>query len=167
MKNAVQRIQELAEREISNDELQASNDVLQRQKVAIFIVAYNAERHLEELIARIPATLFPGFAEVFVIDDNSTDRTYDLANRIRSDSHSNISVYRTPFNRGYGGNQKLGYLYCVKNDFDIVVLLHGDGQYPPEYISRILAPFQEQDVDAVFASRMLNKTQALHGGTSL
>lgn len=168
MKNVVQRIQELAEREISTDELQASDDVLRAQKVAIFIVAYNAERHLEQLVARIPSRLFPRFTEVFVIDDNSSDQTYDLANRIRSDySHCNIRAYRTPFNRGYGGNQKLGYLYCVKNDFDIVVLLHGDGQYPPEYISRILAPFQDQEVDAVFASRMLNKKQALQGGMPL
>ncbi len=165
MKTVAQRMRNLAEREISNEELQATNDVLSTQKVAIFIVAYNAERHLEGLIDRIPSTLFDRFTEIFVIDDNSTDKTYDVANRIRSNyADSNIKVYRTPFNRGYGGNQKLGYLYCIKNKFDIVVLLHGDGQYPPEYISRILAPFKEPDVDAVFASRMLNKKQALQGG---
>ncbi|MGH9858325.1 MAG: methyltransferase domain-containing protein, partial [Acidobacteriota bacterium] len=71
------------------------------------------------------------------------------------------------FNRGYGGNQKLGYLYCVKNNFDIVVLLHGDGQYPPEYLERILAPFDNENVDAVLASRMLHKKHALEGGMPL
>ncbi|MCI0416519.1 bifunctional glycosyltransferase/class I SAM-dependent methyltransferase [bacterium] len=165
MRDVLQRMRELAEREISTGELQAINDILNTQKVAIFIVAYNAERHLEQLIDRIPSALFSRFAEIFIIDDKSTDRTYDVANRISSKySDSNMKVYRTPFNRGYGGNQKLGYLYSIKKNFDIVVLLHGDGQYPPEYIPRILAPFKEREVDAVFASRMLNKKQALQGG---
>jgi glycosyltransferase involved in cell wall biosynthesis len=168
MKDPSVRIRELASRNITNAEQSAAAALLKRRKVAVFIVAYNAERHLEELIGRIPEELFTQFAEIFVIDDSSTDATYDVANRIRQKYFSdNFRVYRTPFNRGYGGNQKLGYLYCIKNNFDIVVLLHGDGQYPPEYLERILAPFENENVDAVFASRMLHKKQALEGGMPL
>ena len=49
-------------------------------------------------------------------------------------SHSafKITVLRTPENQGYGGNQKLGYRYAIENGFDIVALVHGDGQYAPE-----------------------------------
>ena len=43
-----------------------------------------------------------------------------------------ITVLRTPENQGYGGNQKLGYRYAIDNGFDIVALVHGDGQYAPE-----------------------------------
>lgn len=74
-----------------------------------------------------------------------------------------FKVYRTPFNRGYGGNQKLGYLYCIEKGYDFVVLLHGDGQYAPEYLPRVLAAFDET-TDAVFASRMIDKRMALRGG---
>ena len=35
-------------------------------------------------------------------------------------------------NQGYGGNQKLGYRYAIDHGFDIVALVHGDGQYAPE-----------------------------------
>jgi glycosyltransferase involved in cell wall biosynthesis len=127
-------------------------------------VAYNAEAHLESLIERIPNDLMPYFAEIFVIDDSSSDTTFEVADRIiRKYPAFNITAYRTPFNRGYGGNQKLGYLYCIEKGHEIVVLLHGDGQYAPEYLPRVLAKFKENP-DAVFASRMLHKKQALKGG---
>ena len=168
MKDPLDRIRQLASQDLSRAEEAAAAEVLKSHRVVIFVVAYNAERHLERLIARIPTDLFSRFVEIFVIDDSSTDATYDVATRIGTKfARSNFRVYRTPFNRGYGGNQKLGYLYCVKNNFDIVVLLHGDGQYPPEYLARILAPFQDEKIDAVFASRMLQKKQALSGGMPL
>ena len=153
--------------DISIEEWSRSLEILKSNKVAIFIVAYNAERHLESLIKRIPEQLLPLFAEIFIIDDSSSDLTYDVATRIKERyHHCNINVYRTPFNRGYGGNQKLGYLYCIEKNYDLVVLLHGDGQYAPEYLPKVLAAFQD-DTDAVFASRMINKTEALKGGMPL
>src|SRR4030067_902345 len=132
------------ENDISEEEWFDSIEILKSKKVAIFIVAYNAERHLESLIERIPEQLLPLFAEIFIIDDSSSDLTYDVATRIKERyHHCNISVYRTPFNRGYGGNQKLGYLYCIEKKYDIVILLHGDGQYAPEYLPKVLSAFNE------------------------
>lgn len=163
-KPTIEKIQSLAEKEITAEERQTAVDLLTKCRVAIFIVAYNAERQLESVIGRIPGEVIDGVAEIFIIDDSSTDKTYELANRIKKKhAHLPFNVYRTPFNRGYGGNQKLGYLYCVEKAYDIVILLHGDGQYAPEYLPKIVAAFRE-DPDAVFASRMMNKKRALQGG---
>jgi glycosyltransferase involved in cell wall biosynthesis len=156
-----------AENDISTEEWSRSIGILNSEKVVIFIVAYNAERHLESLVERIPKQLLPLITEIIIIDDSSTDLTYKVATHIKEIHHyKHFNVYRTPFNRGYGGNQKLGYLYCIENGYNIVVLLHGDGQYAPEYLPKILAAFNE-DTDAVFASRMINKTEALKGGMPL
>ncbi|HEY4490676.1 MAG TPA: glycosyltransferase, partial [Acidobacteriota bacterium] len=89
---------------------------------------------------------------------------FEIASRLKQKYEGyNLTVYRTPFNRGYGGNQKLGYLYCIDKSYDIVILLHGDGQYAPEFIPKVLAAFDEQ-TDAVLASRMMRKRMALKGG---
>lgn len=163
----IARIKDLATQEISAREWNSALSILQTRKVAIFIVAYNAERHLRDLMSRIPVEMLPHFSEIFVIDDSSQDSTFSVAQEIRDTySEFNIRVYRTPYNRGYGGNQKLGYLYSIEQDHDIVVLLHGDGQYAPEYLPKVLAAF-EGDPDAVFASRMLQKRRALEGGMPL
>jgi len=161
------RIQSQARHDISEQEWAASREMLRLKKIALFIVAYNAEKHLDSLIERIPEEVRPLFAEIFIIDDSSTDLTYEVARKIKDKyNNCNINIYRTPFNRGYGGNQKLGYIYCLKKNYDIVILLHGDGQYAPEYIPKILAAFDE-NTDAVFASRMVHKTSALRGGMPL
>jgi len=44
------------------------------------------------------------------------------------------------------------------------VLLHGDGQYPPEKISEMIQPIAAGECDACFGSRMINKSEALKGG---
>ncbi|OFZ52118.1 MAG: hypothetical protein A2428_02540, partial [Bdellovibrionales bacterium RIFOXYC1_FULL_54_43] len=161
------RIQELAKIEISEAERHRAQEVLTSQKVAVFIVAYNAEKKLEAVFDRIPAEIRDRFAEIFVIDDSSQDRTHEVAQKVKLKYPStNIQAYRTPFNRGYGGNQKLGYLYSLEKAYDIVILLHGDGQYAPEYLPRVIAGFAD-GADAVFASRMMNKTSALKGGMPL
>ena len=71
-----------------------------------------------------------------------------------------ITVLRTPENQGYGGNQKLGYRYAIDNGFDVVALVHGDGQYAPEKLPALLAPLLAGKADAVFGSRMIDKRAA-------
>ncbi|HOK41496.1 MAG TPA: glycosyltransferase [bacterium] len=163
----IEYIKKLAEKEITDAEKKKAKEFLQNNKVVVFIVAYNAERHLEQVINRIPEDIAPLFTEILIIDDSSTDATYEIGKKIMSKFPAyKIHTYRTPFNRGYGGNQKLGYLYCIKKNYDYVILLHGDGQYAPEYLPKILSAF-DNETDAVFASRMLNKKQALAGGMPL
>ncbi len=140
---------------------------LQNNKVAVFIVAYNAENFLHSVVERIPKWIISKFVEIFVIDDCSCDSTFNVALQLKKDYPGLLlNVYRTPFNRGYGGNQKLGYLYCIEKGYDYVILLHGDGQYAPEYLPIVLASFDDT-TDAVFASRMINKKMALKGGMPL
>src|SRR3954471_17777755 len=103
------------------------------KRLLIFVVAYNAETTIEKVLSRIPASLHHRDVEVLIIDDSSTDDTFLNGLRYQQ-AHSalKITVLRTPQNQGYGGNQKLGYRYAIDNGFDVVALVHGDGQYAPE-----------------------------------
>jgi glycosyltransferase involved in cell wall biosynthesis len=134
-------------------------------RVLVFVVAYEAADKLASVLERITAGDIA--YEVLVIDDASTDRTFEVALE-SADSHPlDVTVFATPENQGYGGNQKLGYAYAIRNDFDFVVLLHGDGQYAPEKIPELLAPLRSGDADAVFGSRMMDKGAAVAGGMPL
>jgi len=116
----------LARFPLDEDAVTAAAEVLTRTKVAIFIVAFQAEHFIASVLDRIPPRLRDLFSEILVIDDSSSDLTYETARRAaeRMGFH-NVTVLQTPFNRGYGGNQKLGYLHAIKQGFDYVVLLHG------------------------------------------
>jgi len=151
---------------LSDTEWARGLDVARSQRVAVFVVAYNAEAHIRETLGRIPESLLPHLASVYVIDDKSVDRTIEAARRLEARIPA-LEVFTTPVNQGYGGNQKLGFSYAIRRGFDVVVLLHGDGQYAPEVLPRILGPFADPDTAAVFGSRMMTRGGARRGGMPL
>jgi glycosyltransferase involved in cell wall biosynthesis len=138
-----------------------------RCKVLVFVVAYQAESTLAGVLNRIPPLPRDVDAEVLVIDDSSSDRTFEVGLRSGIDSGMRVTVLSNPTNHGYGGNQKLGYAYAIRNGFDVVVLLHGDGQYAPERIPGLLEPLMDGSADAVFGSRMMVAGAARRGGMPL
>jgi glycosyltransferase involved in cell wall biosynthesis len=133
-------------------------------RALIFVVAYNAESHLESVFRRIPYDRLPAGCELIVIDDASPDRTFKVGQRAADSCPIPVRVLKNPKNLGYGGNQKLGYEIAINEGFDAVVLLHGDGQYAPELLDEMLAPIQNDGADVVLGSRMLRKQDALSGG---
>lgn len=137
-----------------------------KKKLLIFIVAYNAENHIESVLNRIPTKVLDFYDyEILIIDDSSKDKTFEIAHKYQDFNKGvNLKILFNPINQGYGGNQKLGYEYAIKNNFEVVVLLHGDGQYAPEIIDDIISPIFSKEADAVFGSRMLIKGNALKGG---
>ena len=99
-----------------------------------------------------------------VFDDHSDDSTYLVGLGYRQvASDLPLEVIRHPQNLGYGGNQKAGYRRAVELGLDIVVLLHGDGQYAPELLPEIVAPLERGECDAVFGSRMLDPRRGPEG----
>ena len=78
-----------------------------------------------------------------------------------------VEVRRNPQNLGYGGNQKAGYRRAIELGLDIIVLLHGDGQYAPELLPEMIAPLERNECDAVFGSRMMVDGAARKGGMPL
>ena len=133
-------------------------------KIGILVVAYNAESTIESTLKRIPQEFVSEIYSILISDDRSRDLTSARASKFADNSRLPIQVVSQPINLGYGGNQKFGYSWAIKNDWDVVVLLHADGQYAPEFLAQILKPLIEDNADAVFGSRMLNKRDALKGG---
>jgi glycosyltransferase involved in cell wall biosynthesis len=137
------------------------------KKLLILITAYNVENFIEKVIGRIPHNLLNAKYnyQILIIDDNSKDKTKEEIKKIKFENNQiKIKCLFNKSNQGYGGNQKIGYRYAIKNQFDYVLLLHGDGQYAPEKILDMLLPLETLDCDAVQGSRMINKLNALKGG---
>lgn len=138
-------------------------------RLLIFVIAYYAESTLRRVLERIPAPVFQAYdCEVLVVDDASEDRTFEIG-REYQENHPDIrmTVLRNEHNQGYGGNQKVGYAYALAEGFDFVAMVHGDGQYAPEELPRLLEPLHAGKADAVFGSRMMSRFGALKGGMPL
>jgi glycosyltransferase involved in cell wall biosynthesis len=134
------------------------------KKIGILVVAYNAENTLRGVLQRIPSAVSEKIQEIFVFDDASQDKTPEVAVQCQTELHDGkLSFYRNPVNLMYGGNQRKGYQYAIEKGLDIVVLLHGDGQYAPEVMQNLLTPLENGQADMVMGSRMMEKGAALRG----
>ena len=124
---------------------------------------------MKSVLERIPRSVFKEYeCEILIVDDASHDRTQDIGHAYRK-QHPDIAitVLRNEFNQGYGGNQKVGYTFAIREEFNFVAMLHGDAQYAPEELPNLIAPLRDGRADAVFGSRMMRPVDALRGGMPL
>ena len=137
------------------------------EKLLIYVVAFNHEKFIEKVLERIDKKIFDKFdTEILVNDDSSEDNTLRILKNYEQKITSEkcrFKILSNPQNLGYGGNQKIGYHYAIKYNFDYVALLHGDGQYAPELLEELIDEMKTKKAMAVFGSRMINKSGALKG----
>ena len=142
-----------------------------KKKLLIYIVAFNHEKFIEKVLDKIDNKIFEKYqTEILVNDDSSQDETLKIINDYKNqniDKNCKITILSNPDNLGYGGNQKIGYYYAIKNQYDFVALVHGDGQYAPELLDNLIEDMSQKNADAVLGSRMLIKGGALKGGMPL
>lgn len=137
-------------------------------RIGILVVAYNAESTLASVLDRVPESFRPRISEIFICDDASADSTYLVGLGYKQENADlPLNVIRHPENLGYGGNQKAGYRMAIDQGLDIIVMLHGDGQYAPECLPEIVAPLERGEADCVMGSRMMIPGDARKGGMPL
>lgn len=142
---------------------------INKTRIGILVVAYNAVTTLTEVLNKIPSDVLNEIEEIVVFDDASHDDTYILAQGYKVVKKlENLHIFKNPKNLGYGGNQKQGFKYFIDKGFDVIVLLHGDGQYAPEIIKNIYQPIVDGKADIVFGSRITKEYGGpLKGGMPL
>ena len=118
-------------------------------KVAIIIPAYNEAGIIGEVIQSVQQALPE--STIVVIDDGSTDNTYEKAKEI------GVIAIKLVVNLGIGGAVQTGYLYAFQNDFDFAIQVDGDGQHDPQYLSKILEPLIAGKADLIIGSRYIDK----------
>lgn len=109
------------------------------QSITVIIPCLNEEQGIERILRRMPDFV----DEVIVVDNNSTDRTSDVAATLGA------KVIREEV-RGYGRSYKKGFANAKG---EIIVTLDGDHSYPVDAISYLLEAFLHLEVDFLNASR--------------
>jgi glycosyltransferase involved in cell wall biosynthesis len=131
--------------------------MVQGKKLTVVLPAYNAEQTLERTYHEIPRDIVD---TILVVDDNSRDKTVELAKRL------GLKVIVHPQNKGYGGNQKTCYQDALDEGSDIIIMLHPDYQYTPLLIPCMAHMLASGLYDVVLGSRILGG-RAMQGGMPL
>ena len=136
-----------------------------KSKILIFIITYNASFRVLDLIKKIPFDYLKKHDfKVLISDDKSNDDTINYINKGKNFLKNKLLVKINSENVGYGANIKRCIKFAYKKNYDYVAMLHGDNQYNPKYIVKMLKILmKESDVSAVSGSRMSKKINALKG----
>ncbi len=95
-------------------------------------------------------------SEIFVLDNASTDDTVEaVRSRLARGLSFPVQVYRNPQNVGYGGSQKRAYAHALRCGYDVVVMLHGDGQYPSHQVPKLVHSLSTSAAGMAYGSRLL------------
>lgn len=115
-------------------------------KILVMIPALNEENSITSVVGDVKAAL--PTASVLVVDDGSTDNTAENAEK------AGALLLRLPFNLGIGGAVQSGYLFAMRNGYDIAVQIDGDGQHDPAFIPDMLTRLADSDL--VIGSRFIS-----------
>jgi glycosyltransferase involved in cell wall biosynthesis len=108
-------------------------------KISVVIPCYNEQEGVRHVISALPKSV----DEIVVVDNNSTDRTAEVAASLGA-------RVVTEKRRGYGAAYKAGLPAATG---DITVTMDGDGSYPTEQIEEVVGYLADKDLDFVSASR--------------
>lgn len=118
-------------------------------KIAVVIPAYQAERQIAGVLRSIPKWV----SHIIVVDDGSTDQTYQNAAAVED---SRIQITAHPRNRGVGAAMVTGYRLAEKTSCDIFVKMDGDGQMSAEDLPKILEPLLRGRADYAKGNRFVD-----------
>lgn len=121
--------------------------------VAVIIPCYRVTQHIVDVLSRIG----PECHRIFVVDDCCPDHSGDFVEENCHDPR--ISVVRNQQNLGVGGAVMAGYKAAMAQGADILVKIDGDGQMPPELISRFISPIVEKRADYTKGNRFYDLRQ--------
>jgi len=113
----------------------------------VIIPAYNEAGSITDVIEHVHISVPQ--ADVVVVDDGSTDATAQLAGQ------AGAMLLRLPVNLGIGGAVQTGYRFAVRQGYDWIARLDGDGQHDPAQIAALTEPIRAGRADVVIGSRYL------------
>ncbi len=113
------------------------------KKVIAVIPAYNEEKSIAGVVLNTKKYV----DKVLVIDDGSTDNTYENSKNVGA------IVIKQIINRGAGAATWTGIQAALKIEADIIVTIDADGQHLPSDIPRLIKPILENEADVVIGSR--------------
>lgn len=131
---------------------------MEKVKYSIVIPLYNEEETLPILIARLQKIMdsLDGPAEVVMVDDGSTDRSFELAKDTRM-ADPRFKLVR--FSRNFGHQLAITAGMDAASG-DAVIIMDADLQDPPEVILDMIAKWQEGH-EVVYARRARREGERL------
>src|SRR3989338_4067620 len=130
-----------------------------KKDISIVIPTYNEKENIQKLIPDIEKVLSSNNigGEIVIIDDNSPDGTWKLAENLNKE-YKNIKVIRRGKKEGVGSARRLGFSLASKG---VIISMEGDNTHNPKYIPKFVQEI-EKGADLVIGSRYLKDSKIIN-----
>jgi dolichol-phosphate mannosyltransferase len=99
------------------------------KRVLVFIPMYNCEKQIGRVVGQFDLKTQAMFSEMIIIDNGSKNGSLDAAKHAASQlTQLKCRIFKNDDNYSLGGSHKVAFNYAIKNNFDYLVVLHGDDQ---------------------------------------
>ena len=121
---------------------------------SLIIPTYNERPNIMSLVRRVTECLaqITNSFEVIIVDDDSPDKTWKIA-EVLSRENSHVRVIRRRGEKGLATAVVAGWLAARR---EILGVMDGDLQHPPEVLAKLLNTSLQEQADVVVASRHVN-----------
>jgi glycosyltransferase involved in cell wall biosynthesis len=132
-------------------------------KILVLIPVYNAAKYLKKCLDSVLNQSYPNW-EAFVIDDASTDESYQLLEKYAA-KDKRINIYRQVVNQGPGitRNEAIKYAYenanqlCNSSKVGYIVFLDSDDWIDKDYFQSIAEVANKEKADIIFVDLIQEK----------
>ncbi|RHV63243.1 glycosyltransferase family 2 protein [Clostridium sp. OM02-18AC] len=99
-------------------------------KILLFIPMYNCEKQIIRVLEQLNDEVCKYLTEAVIINNRSTDHGEEVVENylIKHTLPLKVSLLRNDENYGLGGSHKVAFQYAIDNNFDYIIVLHGDDQ---------------------------------------
>ena len=127
------------------------------EKILLFIPMYNCKKQILRVLEKLTFSNIENITEVLIIDNISKDSgENEVINYLnKCDFFTSVKLIQNKFNYGLGGSHKVAFEYAINNNFDYVIVLHGDDQADINDLKNILNERNYLNYDSMLGARFL------------
>ena len=123
-------------------------------KVLIIIPTLNESKNISNLIFKIKK--LNKKLDILIIDDNSTDGTFDIVNKMIF-KNKNLKIISRKNKKGIGSAHLSGISYAYKKNYNICITMDADGTHDPINIKKMIKIASLGNFQIVNTNRFIDK----------
>lgn len=118
---------------------------------------YNCEKQIVRVLDQLNDEICAYLSEIIIVNNRSTDNSEEVSkNYLEShDLNVKVNILRNEENYGLGGSHKVAFDYAIDNDFDYIIVLHGDDQGSINNILPYLKNGDYKNYDCLLGARFM------------
>ena len=131
------------------------------KKILVFIPMYNCEKQIVRVIDQLSNEIKDYISEAIVVNNRSTDNGENaVIEKVKTiNLPFPVKLLRNDENYGLGGSHKVAFQYAVENNFDYLIVLHGDDQGDISNILPYLKNEEYKNYDCFLGARFMKDSK--------